>query len=262
MFREAGIFLRSGKYTCCFMEVHHHAHTARKKWSHYLWEFLMLFLAVYCGFLAENWREHRVEHLREIQFIKSYIEDLKIDTTNISNNLVLRTNKIKELDSLILFINDVDPNKHSGMIYFWARRLTRTNRFLSADRTIKQLKNAGGLRLIKSQIASDSILNYDEAINRFYYYQDRQTNEILTVSALIGKLFNANVFETMITGQTILPPKGNPAMRSVNKDLILDFIYDVHQLKTSDVFLIVSLNNLKQRAVNTIKTLKKEYHLK
>jgi hypothetical protein len=30
------------------MEVHAHAHTARKKWTHYLWEFLMLFLAVFC----------------------------------------------------------------------------------------------------------------------------------------------------------------------------------------------------------------------
>ena len=46
------------------MEVHHHAHlasgethTSRKKWTHYLWEFLMLFLAVFCGFLAENQRE-------------------------------------------------------------------------------------------------------------------------------------------------------------------------------------------------------------
>ena len=34
------------------MEVHAHTHTARKKWTHYFWEFLMLFLAVFCGFLG------------------------------------------------------------------------------------------------------------------------------------------------------------------------------------------------------------------
>jgi hypothetical protein len=28
------------------MEVHAHTHTERKKWTHYFWEFLMLFLAV------------------------------------------------------------------------------------------------------------------------------------------------------------------------------------------------------------------------
>jgi len=44
------------------MEVHTHTHTARKKWTHYLWEFLMLFLAVFAGFLAEDQREHIVEH--------------------------------------------------------------------------------------------------------------------------------------------------------------------------------------------------------
>ena len=30
------------------MEVHAHTHTARKKWTHYFWEFLMLFPAVFC----------------------------------------------------------------------------------------------------------------------------------------------------------------------------------------------------------------------
>ena len=57
------------------MEVHHHSHTARKKWTHYFWEFLMLFLAVCCGFLAENQREHYIEHKREKLLIKSFVED-------------------------------------------------------------------------------------------------------------------------------------------------------------------------------------------
>jgi hypothetical protein len=43
------------------MEVHAHTHTPRKKWTHYFWEFFMLFLAVTLGFLVENWREHFVE---------------------------------------------------------------------------------------------------------------------------------------------------------------------------------------------------------
>ena len=47
------------------MEVHTHTHTPRKKWTHYFWEFIMLFLAVFCGFLAENQREHYIEQQRE-----------------------------------------------------------------------------------------------------------------------------------------------------------------------------------------------------
>ena len=62
------------------MEVHHHSHTARKKWTHYFWEFLMLFLAVFCGFLAENKREHIVENHRAKDYAHSLYFDLKDDT--------------------------------------------------------------------------------------------------------------------------------------------------------------------------------------
>ena len=69
------------------MEVH--AHTSRtsgtrKKWTHYLWEFIMLFLAVFCGFLAENQREHYIEHQREKQYMRSLLEDLQTDTATIN----------------------------------------------------------------------------------------------------------------------------------------------------------------------------------
>ena len=66
------------------MEVHHHAHTPRKKWTHYFWEFLTLFLAVFCGFLAEYQLEHKIERDREVVYMKNMLEDLKKDTANIN----------------------------------------------------------------------------------------------------------------------------------------------------------------------------------
>src|SRR5687767_2995927 len=45
------------------MEVHHHSHPhGHKNWRTYAWEFAMLFLAVFCGFLAEYFLEHRIEN--------------------------------------------------------------------------------------------------------------------------------------------------------------------------------------------------------
>ena len=58
------------------MEVHTHSHTERKKWTHYLWEFLMLFLAVFCGFLAENFREHQFEHKRTVRYAMQFINEI------------------------------------------------------------------------------------------------------------------------------------------------------------------------------------------
>src|SRR5215216_2649885 len=66
------------------MEAHHHTHTERKRWQHYFFEFFMLFLAVFAGFLAENWREHYIEHTRAKVFAGSLYNDLKMDTAQLN----------------------------------------------------------------------------------------------------------------------------------------------------------------------------------
>ncbi|MBM3415948.1 MAG: hypothetical protein FJY20_05780 [Bacteroidetes bacterium] len=62
------------------MEVHAHTHTPQKRWTHYFWEFLMLFVAVTLGFFVENKREHYIENKREKIYIKQLVQDLKTDT--------------------------------------------------------------------------------------------------------------------------------------------------------------------------------------
>ena len=71
------------------MEVHHPHHPShKKKWSEYILEFLMLFLAVTMGFIAENIREKFTENERSDELMKSFISDV-------------RENQ-KQLDSLIM----------------------------------------------------------------------------------------------------------------------------------------------------------------
>lgn len=55
------------------MEIHKHPHhvTHKKKWGEYILEFLMLFLAVFLGFIAENIREHYVENERTKEYAQS-----------------------------------------------------------------------------------------------------------------------------------------------------------------------------------------------
>ena len=134
------------------MEVHHHAHTERKKWKHYFWEFLMLFLAVFCGFLAEYTLEHKIEKDREKQFIRSLVDDIKADITQLNSVIQKRDEKIQRLDSLILLINLPDFATYGSDIYFNAIHTARLVdiKFTANDGTLLQLKNSGGLRLIRN----------------------------------------------------------------------------------------------------------------
>src|SRR6187397_212487 len=101
------------------MEVHHHAHTSRKKWTHYLWEFLMLFLAVFCGFLAEYLLEHRIEKEREKQFISSIASDLNDDTLIITKHIETIKAGIVYFDSLSVLLESPDSAKKNGEAIYY-----------------------------------------------------------------------------------------------------------------------------------------------
>src|SRR5688572_13166472 len=150
------------------MEVHHHSHTSRKKWTHYFWEFLMLFLAVFCGFLAENQREHMVEHQREKQFMVSMVRDLKADSATLSAMHSNFTQAVFHIDSLIplLDINN-EMSDNAEKIYQHQVKLNIFHKWIYSDRTINQLKNSGNFRLIRKKNVSDAISAYDGFARNF-----------------------------------------------------------------------------------------------
>src|SRR5258705_13472181 len=99
------------------MEVHAHSHTERKKWKHYLWEFLMLFLAVFCGFLAEYKLEHVIEHQKGVQYIHSLGEDIRVDTAKLSALIADFEQKQSGLDSMLECIKGITSLSNSNGLY-------------------------------------------------------------------------------------------------------------------------------------------------
>lgn len=143
------------------MEVHHHAHhEGKKNWKSYFWEFSMLFLAVFCGFLAEWQLEHVIENSREKEFINSMIEDAQIDTANI--NKVVKENKIRLLyiDSLISVCFNYENQKTNDYeIYkLFRKAITTASVVKPTERTLIQLTNSGGMRLIRNKTSANIII--------------------------------------------------------------------------------------------------------
>jgi len=244
------------------MEVHAHTHTARKKWTHYFWEFLMLFLAVFCGFLAEYQLEHKIERDREKKFIQTFIEDLKTDTAAIRQNIAFRQNKMKAMDTLTFLLNNQKIKGHENDLYYLGRSFVRGVRFQSNDRTITQLKNSGSLRLIRNEKAADSMISYQKLVEYIYYNQEDDRIERREADPLLSHIFYPSVFDKMVTIDGITRPTDNPPLRSYDKNLHFDLAYYVHQLKGSNFMIEVRLKLLNEKAINMITFLQKEYHLK
>ncbi|MES1219501.1 MAG: hypothetical protein ABUT20_28625 [Bacteroidota bacterium] len=244
------------------MEVHAHTHTARKKWTHYLWEFLMLFLAVFCGFLAENQREHYIEHQREKQFIRSVVEDLNTDIYMLDSIIHTRKNMDKLIDSLLYIMNYADPKQHGNEIYYFTRWIPRTYRFYTNDRTLAQLKNAGNWRLIRNDHVSERLSTYDNLVRTLtVYIEEREESLVLILYQSIDKMFDNKVFEKMITGLGFTRPQNNPQLLTYDKADINEFCNRVHFRKNANFYFITVAEKLLSEARLTLGIIKNEYHL-
>lgn len=146
------------------MEVHHHSHTERKRWTHYFWEFFMLFLAVTLGFLVENQREHFVEHQRAKRFAESICSDLREDTSALNKALFFTTNKIKHIDSLIELLHHEPGSWNDTSFSIHTSRLVFFSYFKRNNGTYEQMKSSGSLRYFKQDLID--LLNGYETIAR------------------------------------------------------------------------------------------------
>jgi hypothetical protein len=210
------------------MEVHHQTHKSRKKWTHYFWEFLMLFLAVFCGFLAEYKLEHVIENKRELQYVKSLIEDLKKDTAGIKNYITRREIKQKMMDSLVVLLTTGQYKKMGNETYFFARFISRGSAFISSDGTIQQLKNSGNLRLIRKQALIDSIMAYDKAVTHLKNQDERDSQSQDRFKEIGGEAFRADIFNQMTDSAfNINKPTDNPQLLTNDPVIINKIAFQV-----------------------------------
>ena len=174
------------------MEVHAHTHTARKKWTHYFWEFLMLFLAVFCGFLAEYQLEHKIEKDREKQYASSLYEDLKIDTANLKESMRINDFVTRKIDTFRNMVQHQPlQSLPAGTWYYYGRFGTRYMQIAFQDATLHQLKNSGGLRYFKNRSVADAIARYDQACRRLQTQLTFQDPVYALLLSARDKVFNA-----------------------------------------------------------------------
>ena len=246
------------------MEVHAHTHTARKKWTHYFWEFFMLFLAVIAGFLVENQREHYVEHQREKQFIRSLIVDVKLDTANLNRIISARYLRENMFDSLTFLINSPGRNNYTRDIYFFSRHITRLSRivFIYNNRTMQQLKNSGGLRLLRKRNATDSIIIYDAKVSALEKLEERELNYVDYCLTSTYKILDGLIYDKMIYDETeIRKPDSNPALLNTTLQTLPEFNLTLHNVKSVNRIYRKNAIELLQAAVQLLNTLKNEYKL-
>ena len=227
-------------------------------------EFLMLFLAVSLGFMADNFREKNSENKVERQYIISMIEDAELDKVNLKHAIASNNLRVKHLDTLSNLCINYKPQFDTQIYRHYIFGIMHPEFIKPTERTMQQLKNAGGMRLIRNRIAVDNIILYDgfaeKLANQQEYYERYQNSSI----DLSMKIFNYQAFG--IGGiaaemKNIQNSQGDFKVITDDASKIIEFGNTIVIYEGVAKYYEVILREMKENADILIKTLKKEYNL-
>lgn len=252
------------------MEVHHHAHHPaaphhKKNWKSYFWEFLMLFLAVFCGFLAESYHVHLVNNGIEKRNIKLVIDNLKDDTAKLKYCIRANEQSIKWLDTLISFRNLQNTDTlYSNTFNNLFMKVIPNYTFFSNTAAIDQMKFSGSLRLVKNEEVLSGIFKY-EGMNEFL-----SINRANIATRSEQMIENASTFLNM---QDVASNAGvqflqdsqikSPKHIANSQQNIFKFFNDVIIRKaTLEIIWIPQMHEQQENAEILIELLEKEYNMK
>jgi len=253
------------------MEVHAHSHTPRKKWTHYLWEFLMLFLAVFCGFLAEYKLEQTIEKHRAHEFAASMSDDLKEDTAQLAQYAYRMNIAVQNADSFLHLLAFKDLSViPTGTLYYYGLFGGTPNTFLPNDATIQQMKGSGNLRLFTNKSVREQVARYDRLLRELENRQDRDAFLFTEVRKARARIFltrynnEANdVYQAFMehgdTAGIRIFTASQPPILTYDKSLFNEYAELVRSRFLSGYIRMA--DTLKNEAGLLLETLKKEYHL-
>jgi len=260
------------------MEVHAHTHTPRKKWTHYFWEFLMLFLAVFAGFLAEYQLEHKIERDRAKELAASFYDELEADSVilhTVMNNRNRKNKSLIYLKKYFLDSNMVNCSRDFAINFCYGFATYSPSIFEPKDAILEQLKNSGSLRYFKNSelqrligqlvvtimsLRSRNEIELAFSMNRLLPFliehNDQKWYDQLGVD---GSSFLLDILKTYETSGRVIPFEFNKAEnfdRSAASNLV-----GVYQIifKGSQFRQYVDYQKLNHELLDV---LRKEYHLK
>ena len=249
----------------------------KRKWVERLREFFMLFFAVFLSFMVENFRIAHVNKGTEKGYMVSMLRDLNDDTLSTNSTIKSYQSYITGQDSALNYLSGNLNNQDTAemaLIYFH-KYGGGSNPIKVSDGTISQLKNNGGLRLLKNQEVINKINTYyneignvreqENFMNEYLILINKQRGEIFNYSAnrhfvdSVNRIRNMSQFPVSILRGLLTHQK--PTMLTTDMKMLSPFMSNISfQIGLMDSYIVL-VEKQKRLAIELMQAIKKEYHL-
>lgn len=250
--------------------------TLPQHWTKYLFEFILIFLAVFLGFLADNFRDEYLEKQEANKLAKSFYEELKNDSIVIASRVDGRIKKEQAIDYMISFLKDSSlstGSKSLSVNFLWATTVRTPIIFKSRTVVLEQLKSSGSIRYFKSDYLQKLVGDLSVVID---YINERQALEATVYKDYIEpiflkhmdfdfqyKLFSTGIFDRLASYENSdeLIPFRLSQPEKIDRQAIINALgyYHVNNIKSTR---LIPFKTYIEINAELLKELRKEYNLK
>ena len=242
------------------MEAYHPhlPHNGKKKFKAYFLEFLMMFLAVTLGFLAENIREHYVEDQHAHQYAILLSQDIKKNITQVKGEIERRRIMQESFDTLkgLLMNNQLDSN---AQIVKHAVLLSEILPLATTTATFVQMQNSGSLRFMRNTELISLLTDYFNTLIPLTQTDIHQEFQLVKDN---NQKFLREHFNLMQIDSADNLLTGHPDIYDWNKRSAIQMYNVILNTNIWNQWIIEKdLIPIQQQGDALIEILKKEYHL-
>lgn len=249
------------------MEIHHHRKRSKKQRTlrEYLFEFIVIFVAIVGSYIAENIREHAVNKHKENEYLASFLHDLVSDSTGINSSIATNRSQVKGLDSLLMIMKErLESNELKFFYYLDLKYTTNYNDFIPNTSTLNVLMKAGGLNYVEDKEIASHIVNYDILLSSISKQTDLLKSRFLDIMDQQAKLIDFRTF--FKPGQAsvlkkILEMSNFPPLISTDRVTLNAFYFDILTLKGAIIGYNQRLEELMSKNSQLVQLIRDSYKI-
>ena len=242
------------------MEVHHHPdlHKKKKHLKEYFLEFLMIFLAVTMGFIAENIREHLSEQNKKKELLEIVSQDFNKDLDQLIYHENFAKEKLDMCNKLLKYFEG-DHNAISQNQYYHGLGVIKGWWFFNPEEKSRIEAESNGYFYTKenSELAN--------VIIRFNFFKNDYKNTEEHEAQLIEK-FNDQIpfisdFNVFLSRNRYPEPvlKNNPGVTNINSAEILKTKYIISEIIFNNDIYLNDIDSMKVYATKAIEIIKNQH---
>ena len=242
------------------MEVHHHAsgHHEDKTFKDYFLEFLMIFLAVSLGFLAENLREYITDKNHVTELAGQLKEDLINDTTHLTRLIAFQQLQVKRADSLFDILVHAPSSLDAKNLQDMIVNCERIDFFYPSTGAISTIKKDLHLRkFVRNKIAMHIDL-YEKDVSLLEKFEARDIDYMgKYLENFISRHFTPENAAAAVTRSPVI----NGNMRDVTTADLVQLSVDINLIKAYNLRLISLYQRVKEDGRQFIQHINTTYNL-